>query len=355
MRVSTGVSGDMFERRFVWPDVRTLIERAQRAEDLGFDSLSIVGGAHDPFVNLAIAAEHTSRIHLLPNVAIAFGRTPMHMAESAWDVQRISGGRFILGLGTQVRSHNERRYSAPWVGPPGPRLREYILCMRAIFETFKNPRAPTYYKGEYYQFTLITPFFNAGPIPHPYVPIYVACLNTYNARTGGQYGDGLVPHALCTPEYIKARILPAVEAGAKKSGRQLSDIDIMAGGLIVTGKDKEEVEEGKWAMRVHLGFYGSTPTYRPALEFHGWGELADRLHQMSKEGDRRGAWRAMAELIPDDFLETWAIIGTYEEIVPKIKERWGGILTATTLPSKMYEDREQEKRVRNVIEELHKT
>ena len=348
MRVETSLIGDIFERSFRWPDIRTIAANARRAEELGFDGVHILGGAHDPFVHLVIAAEHTSRLGLATNVTIAFPRSPMMMAEASWDLQRFSGGRFRLGLGTQVKAHNERRYSTPWVGPPGPRLREYVLCLKAIFQTFKNPRQPTYFTGQYYQFTLMTPFFNPGPIEHPYVPIYVACLNTYNARLGGELCDGVLPHGLCSPQYVRERILPAVEAGARKAGRQLSDVEIVGGGMVATGRNKEEFEKAKWAMRVHIAFYASTPTYRTTLDFHGWGELHERLHLMSREGK----WREMAGLISDEVLETFAVVGTYEEIVPKLKESWGGIVSAVRIPTLPCETSEDERRVRKVVEAL---
>jgi probable F420-dependent oxidoreductase len=322
-------------------------EAAQHVEALGFDGLITPETGHDPFFPLLIAAEHTQRITLGTSVAIAFPRSPFVTAQIAWDLQHFSGGRFQLGLGTQVKGHNERRYSTPWVGPPGPRLREYILCLRAIFDTFQN-NTPPRFQGKYYQFTLINPFFNPGPIEHPHVPIYISAVGPYMCRLAGELCDGVRLHGFNTLKYTREVVLPNLEAGAKKAGRSVRDIDIVGGGFIITGRNREELERLKQATRNQVAFYGSTRTYHGVLEAHGWGEIGMRLHQLSLEGK----WQEMASLITDDILREFAIIGAPDEIAPQIKERWGGIVTTVSLafPGRMGLDDEV---VRTLVRSIH--
>jgi len=340
MRVETGIGGRT---------VQEIKEAAQRAEALGFDGLMSPETGHDPFFPLLIAAEHTQRIKLGTSVAIAFPRSPFVTAQIAWDLQHFSGGRFQLGLGTQVKGHNERRYSTPWVGPPGPRLREYVLCLRAIFDTFQN-NVPPRFQGKYYQFTLINPFFNPGPIEHPHVPIYISAVGPYMCRLAGELCDGVRLHGFNTLKYTQEVVLPNLEAGARKAGRSLKDIDIVGGGFIITGRNREEIEGIKEATRSQIAFYGSTRTYLGVLEAHGWGELGLRLHQLSLEGK----WQEMASLITDDILREFAIIGTPDEIAPQIKERWGGIITTVSLafPGRLAVDDEVVRALVRSIQEI---
>ncbi len=338
MRIETG---------FIGRTIAEIKEAAQHVEALGFDGLITPETGHDPFFPLLIAAEHTQRIALGTSVAIAFPRSPFVTAQIAWDLQHFSGGRFQLGLGTQVKGHNERRYSTPWVGPPGPRLREYILCLRAIFDTFQN-NTPPRFQGKYYQFTLINPFFNPGPIEHPHVPIYISAVGPYMCRLAGELCDGVRLHGFNTLKYTQEVVLPNLEAGAKKAGRSLKDIDIVGGGFIITGRNREELERLKQATRNQVAFYGSTRTYHGVLEAHGWGEIGMRLHQLSLEGK----WQEMASLITDDILREFAVIGAPDEIAPQIKERWGGIVTTVSLafPGRMGLDDEV---VRTLVRSIH--
>jgi probable F420-dependent oxidoreductase len=199
-------------------DVATIAEAARTAERLGFDGVTMPEAGHDPFLPLAIAAEHTERISLGTNVAIAFPRSPLVTAQLAWDLQQLSGGRFQLGLGTQVRGHVERRYASTWTGAPGPRLREYVRCLRAMFETFQSG-APPAFEGDSYRFTLMNPFFNPGPIEHPHIPVHIAAVNPYLARTAGAICDGLRLHPIATFRYTREVVMPAVAAGAVEAGR----------------------------------------------------------------------------------------------------------------------------------------
>jgi len=317
MRTETDLQGRTFAE---------VAEAARRAEALGFDGVVSVEAGHDPFFPLLIAAEHSRRLTLGTGVAIAFPRSPFVTAQIAWDLQRFSGGRFLLGLGTQVKGHNERRYSTPWTGPPGPRLREYVLCLRAIFDTFQN-NAPPRFQGDHYRFTLISPYFNPGPIEHPHVPIYISAVGPYMCRLAGELCDGVRLAGFNTLRYTREVILPNLEAGARKAGRSLREIDIVGGGFIVTGRNREEIERAKAATRAQIAFYGSTRTYHGVLEVHGWGEVGMRLHQLSLEGK----WQEMANLISDDMLGEFAIVGTPDEIAPQLKERWGGIVTTVNL------------------------
>lgn len=321
---------------------------ALKTEELGFDGVTTPEAGHDPFLPLAIAAEHTHRISLGTNVAIAFPRSPMVTAQIAWDLQQLSAGRFRLGLGTQVKGHNERRYATPWTAPPGPRLREYVLCLKAMFETFRNGEQPSYFRGQHYQFTLMPPFFNPGPIEYPQVPIYIAAVNPYMARLAGELCDGLRLHPISTFRFTREVVLPAIEAGVKKSGRRFADVDVVGAPFIAVGENEKGVEAAKRALKQHIAFYASTRTYHSVLEFHGWGDVGLELHQLSREGK----WREMPGLISDEMLQEWAIIGTYDELARTLKERAHGIFSSVLLdlPRRLRED---EARVREIVQTLH--
>ncbi|HSP55263.1 MAG TPA: TIGR03617 family F420-dependent LLM class oxidoreductase [Dehalococcoidia bacterium] len=304
------------------PTIEAYAEQARRIEDAGYNSVITPEAGHDPFLPLMVIAEHTKRLKFGTGVAIAFPRSPFVTAQIAWDLQRFSGGRFILGLGTQVKGHNERRYSTPWPSPPGPRLREYILCMKAIFKTFQTGARPEF-KGQHYEFSLISPFFNPGANPDGHVPIYISAVNRYNCRLVGELCDGIRMHGFNTRKYTQEVIIPAIEEGAKKSGRSLSDIDIVGGSFVIAGKNDAEVEKAKAPVRQQLAFYASTRVYHPVLEVHGWQDTGQQLFRLSMEGK----WPEMGALITDEMLEEFAIIGTYDQIVPKIKQRYQGLVT----------------------------
>ena len=300
-----------------------LIRHGRRLDEIGYDSILVPEAGHDPFLPAMTLAEHTSRAKLGTGVAIAFPRSPFVTAQLAWDLQRFSGGRFILGLGTQVKGHNERRYSTPWPSPPGPRLREYVLCLRAIFEHFRSG-APPDFAGEHYQFTLCNPFFNPGPIEGvPGVPIYVAAVNRYNCRLAGELCDGIRMHPLNTPSYIREVIRPAVLEGARMAGRDVSEIDFAANPFLVTGPDEEDLEEAKAIIRRHISFYTATRTYFSVLEHHGWQDLGEVLVSLSKQG----RWDEMPALIPDEMLAELAVIGTFDELPAKLEERYASLVT----------------------------
>jgi probable F420-dependent oxidoreductase len=332
------------------PDIASYADQARRLEAFGYDSVVVPEAGHDPFLPLMPIAEHTERIKFGTAVAIAFPRSPMVTAQIAWDLQRFSGGRFILGLGTQVKGHNERRYSTAWPSPPGPRRKEYILTLKAIFKTFQNNERPAY-EGDHYRFTLMSPFFNPGPNPAgaDTVPIYISAVNKYNCRLVGELCDGIRMHPFNTAKYTNEVMVPAIKEGANKAGRDLSDIDLVGGNFIITGSNAEEIEKAKGPVRQQLSFYASTRAYHPVLEAHGWKEVGDRLFRLSMEGK----WQDMAAAITDEMLEEFAIIGAYDEIVPKIKERYGGVLTTIGLTSGFgARTAQDDERLNSIISEL---
>ena len=310
------------ETALVAPSIQAYAEQARRIEDAGYDSVITPEAGHDPFLPLMVVAEHTQRLKFGTGVAIAFPRSPFVTAQIAWDLQRFSGGRFILGLGTQVKGHNERRYSTAWPSPPGPRLREYILCLKAIFKTFQTNARPEY-KGEHYEFSLMSPFFNPGPNQDADVPIYISAVNKYNCRLVGELCDGIRMHGFNTMKYTTEVIIPAIEDGAKKAGRKLEDIDLVGGSFVIAGKTEEEVERAKAPVRQQLAFYASTRVYHPVLEVHGWQDAGQQLFRLSMEGK----WPEMGALITDEMLEEFAVIGTYDQLVSKLKARYSGVVT----------------------------
>jgi probable F420-dependent oxidoreductase len=311
----------------------------RRSEQLGFDVVNTPEAGRDPFLPLAIVAEHTNQIQLGTNVAVAFGRSPMATAQVAWDLQHLSGGRFQLGLGTQVKGHIERRYAMPWSSAPGPRLREYILCLQAMFQSFQNPDNPTYFEGEHYTFTLMPPFFNPGPIAHPQIPIYIAAVNTYNARLCGELCAGLRAHPVATFRYTREVILPAIAAGAAKSGRSPGAIDVVGSPFLAVGADEEGVERAKAALKHNIAFYASTRSYHAVLAYHGWEDLGAHLHQLSVQGK----WTELPKQITDDMLDEWAVVATYDQLAAQLKRRAEGAYTSVLLdlPKALREDEAQ--------------
>ncbi len=336
------------ESAIIGTSIQGIAEHARRLEEAGYDSVITPEAGRDPFLPLMIVAEHTQRLRFATGVAIAFPRSPMVTAQIAWDLQRFSGGRFMLGLGTQVKGHNERRYSTPWPSPPGPRLREYILCLKAIFKTFQTGARPDF-QGKHYQFSLISPFFNPGPNPDGHVPIYISAVNQYNCRLVGELCDGIRMHGFNTPKYMKEVIIPAITAGADKAGRKLSDIDLVAGTFVITGKDWDEVEQAKAPVRQHLSFYASTRAYHPVLEVHGWQEAGQKLFHLSMEGK----WAEMAASITDEMLDQFAIVGPYNELVRRVKERYAGLVTTLDFGFGVRSPEERE-RLNDIVLELKK-
>jgi len=326
-------------------DLSQVAEAAKRAEALGYDGAFTPETGHDPFLAHAIAAEHTERLELGTAVAIAFPRSPMATAQIAWDLQKLSKGRFTIGLGTQVKGHIVRRYGMDWT-PPGPRMREYVLMMRAIWDSWQNGTKPSF-EGKSYRYTLMTPFFSPGPIEHPNVPVHISAINPYLCRLVGELCDGIKLHGFNTPKYLHEVILPNIEAGAKKAGRDRKEVEICGLGFVITGKDEEAVEKAKGPVRQQLSFYASTRTYKPVLDIEGWGDLNEELFGLSVEGK----WQDMATKITDDMLDEFAVIGTYDEIVPKIKERCAGVIDRMPFAIPVHTP-DDEERLKEMIKEL---
>ena len=306
--------------------IARIADAARNAERLGFDGVTGAEAGHDPYLPVAIAAEHTERVSLGTNVAIAFPRSPLVTAQLAWDLQQLSGGRFELGLGTQVRSHVERRYASEWNAPAGPRLRDYVLCMKAMFETFQTGARPAF-ESEHYGFTLMNPLFNPGPIDHPEIPIHLAAVNPYMARLAGEHCAGLRVHPIATFRYVREVVMPAVAAGADAAGRSATDVEMIGAPFFAIGRDDKEIAAAKQAMKAHIAFYSSTPTYHAVLEHHGWAEIGHERHAMSKE--RR--WDEMPSRITDDMLDEWAIVTSRDDLAAEIAKRCDGVFSTVLL------------------------
>src|SRR5215213_7862106 len=271
----------------------TIDEVGHAAESLGFAGLWTSETKHDSFLPLAVAANSTRTLDLGTSIAIAFSRSPMTTAQISWDLQDHSGGRFILGLGTQVRAHIERRFSMPW-GRPAARLKDYILALRVIWQSFQTEDALNY-EGEFYQHTLMTPFFNPGPIEHPEIPIYIAGVNTRLAKLAGEICDGFHVHPFHSPEYVRRTVIPAIAEGARQADRDRGQVTLATSAFVITGENEERATEQRESVRAQISFYASTPTYLTVLEAHGWQEVGERLGTMAREKK----WREMPALITD--------------------------------------------------------
>ncbi|HZY65986.1 MAG: LLM class F420-dependent oxidoreductase [Actinomycetota bacterium] len=308
--VGLGVEGKYLQR---------MSATARAAEELGFAGLWTSETKHDSFLPLAIAANETEEVDLGTSVAIAFSRSPMEVAQTAWDLQSLSDGRFILGLGTQVKAHVVRRFSMPW-GKPASRLQEYILALRAIWDSFQN-EGSLKFEGESYRHTLMTPFFNPGPIDHPEIPVYIAGVNTRLAELAGELCDGFHVHPFHSPEYIRQVIQPAIKKGAEKENRNPNDVELATSAFVITGDEERE------AVRQQISFYASTPTYRTVMEVHGWEDVSDDLSKLAR--DKK--WRAMPQLITDDMLSAFAVEAAPEEVGPALQERYEGLIDRVAL------------------------
>lgn len=313
MRVATSITSD---------DLASIGARAAELEARGFDELQSQEGRHDPFIPLTLAASTTERIGLATNVAISFPRSPMVAAVASWDLQSLSAGRFTLGLGSQIRPHNERRYSVPW-SAPAPRMREYIQSMKAIFAAWTTGERLRF-EGDHYTFTLMTPNFTPPPLDGAPPPINVAAVGPNMLGVAGRVCDGANLHPFCTRTYLETVIAPRIESGLTDSGRDRSAFSISGGGFIATGADDEAVDRSAAWVRQRIGFYGSTPSYWPVLELHDMLDLGQKLNALSKAGE----WDAMTEAIDDDVVALFCARGTHDEIGPEIAAHFGGLVDA---------------------------
>jgi probable F420-dependent oxidoreductase len=280
----------------------------------------------DPFIACALAAERTDRVEIGTGIAVALARNPMTVALQANDVQAISEGRFILGLGSQVKAHITKRYSMPW-SKPAARMREFVLAVRAIWQAW-NSGEPLKFRGDFYTHTLMTPFFNPGPNPHGNPAIVLAGVGPLMTEVAGEVADGLLCHVFSTERYVREVTLPALERGRAKAGRTLDGFEISGPSLIVARETEADIAAGVEVARQQLAFYGSTPAYRQVLDLHGWGELHERLNGMAA----RGEWEQMAGAIDDEVLHAFAIVGTPEEAVAELGRRYGDVITRITFP-----------------------
>jgi probable F420-dependent oxidoreductase len=301
-------------------DLETIGPKARRIEALGYDGLYSAETQHDPFFPLLLAAEQTERLDLATAIAVAFPRSPTHLAHIGHDLQRFSKGRFILGLGSQVKAHIEKRFSAQF-SQPAARMRELILATRAIWRTWEEDE-PLRFEGDFYRLTLMTPFFNPGPSGFGPPRIFLAAVGERMTEVVGEVCDGMFVHGFSTEKYMRETTLPALERGLAKSGRTRSDIQLSFPTFIVTGETDEEWQKADAAVREQIAFYGSTPAYRPVLETHGWGEVQDELNALSK----RGAWKEMGKVITDDILDAFAVRGSADEIPGLVMARYGDLV-----------------------------
>jgi probable F420-dependent oxidoreductase len=306
-------------------DLQAVPEYAHKAEAIGYGCLWTSETQHDPFLPLAVAVAATSFIKLGTSIAVAFPRSPMVIAYTAWDIQKASAGRFVLGLGSQVRAHNQRRFSVKFESP-GPKLREVVRALRAIWECWQNG-TPLRFKGEFYNFDLMTPFFNPGPIAHPKIPIFIAGVNQYMCRMAGEVCDGLHVHPFHTAEYLREYVHPAVDEGLRASGRSRQDFTYATSSFVIVGDTEGERDENREAVRQQIAFYASTRTYEPVLAAHGWEGIIPELHQKSLAGD----WKGMGRLITDEMLDAVAVTGTYDNIGKKLREHYAGLLDRISL------------------------
>jgi probable F420-dependent oxidoreductase len=312
---------------------------ARELEELGYDGVFTAETSHDPFLPITLAALETERIELGTGIAVAFARNPMSTAVVANDLQLYTEGRFILGLGSQIKPHIEKRFSMAW-SHPADRMREFILAMRAIWATW-NEGAKLDFRGDFYRHTLMTPFFNPGPNPYGTPKVFLAAVGERMTEVAGEAADGILLHGFTTERYVREVTLPALERGWARAGKQRGDFELSGPMFVVTGTNDEEFEAARSGTKQQIAFYGSTPAYRGVLELHGWGDLQGELNRLSKQGD----WVQMGELVDDEVLATFAVTGEPEEIPAKLLERYGDIVDRVSFYAPYKSDPERWARV----------
>jgi probable F420-dependent oxidoreductase len=308
------------------PTVTAAAAAAEAAEAAGFDGISIPEVQIDALIGCAAAALRTQRIHLTTGITVAFARNPMTVAQSANDLQLLSEGRFTLGLGSQIKPHITRRFSMPW-SHPAPRMREFILAVRAIWECWATG-GPLEFVGDFYTHTLMTPFFNPGPNPYGRPRIVLAGVGTKMTEVAGEVADGFISHGFMTERYLREVTVPALRAGRERAGRSLDDFELSVPAFVAASDNEDELQAGMQMIRGQIAFYGSTPAYRPVLELHGWEALHEELHALTK----RDAWDQLADVIDDEVLHTFAIIGTPDEAAVELQRRYRDVATQVSLP-----------------------
>ncbi len=291
---------------------------AALAESVGLDAVLVEETKDDPFQLLALGASTTERIQLGTSVAMAFPRSPTITAMSAWSLQKLSHGRFVLGLGTQVRAHIQRRYGFEW-SAPAPWTRDYVNAMRAVWDCWQNG-TPLDFESEHYNLNLMVPLFNPGPIEHPRIPVHIAAIGPHMCAVAGEVADGVRLHPVCTPRFIDEEVLPNVARGAARSNRDVDEVEICMKPLIGTAPNDDALERVIRTVRARVAFYLSTPSYRRTFELHGWGDIAREASTLSREN----RWEELPGLVHDEMLHTVATVGRYDEIGAKLRERYVG-------------------------------
>ena len=295
---------------------------AAQAERLGADGVILTETKHDPFVSLALAAQATERLRLFVAIAVAFSRNPMTVATAANDIQEISGGRLLLGLGSQVQQHIERRFSMPW-SHPAARMKDFVEAVRAIWRAWETGERLNH-RGEFYTHTLMSPFFSPGPNPYGNPPIWLAAVGPRMTEVVGEVGDGLVAHPFTTRRYVDEVTLPALGRGAARTGREVPGIALPA--FVAMGRDEAEIRFAAAEIAKQIAFYGSTPTYLPVLDLHGWAAAGEAMNAAS----RRGEWEAMGALVTEEMLREFAAVGTPEQVAAQLRARWGDVVERLT-------------------------
>jgi probable F420-dependent oxidoreductase len=300
---------------------------AARAEAMGFDGLLVPDAIHDGLLLAAMALHSTTKLIVGTSVVVAFARSPMTVAVASWDLQSMSGGRFELGIGTQVKGNIEQRYSARWDSPV-PQLREYVQSLRAIFHSFQTGE-PLNFRGEHYNFTKLQPFFNPGPVEHPHIPILCGAVGPAMTRMVGKVADGMITHPTNTPpRYIREVCLPRLQSGFSSAGHSGENFKFVLGPLTATGRN-EDIVAAEWEkLRNMLGFLYSTPAYWPSLELFGWQHKGQQLLDMTRSGN----WQAMKNIITDEMLDAFVPHGTYNEVAAVYRDRFGGLTKRVTFP-----------------------
>ncbi|HLI43433.1 MAG TPA: TIGR03617 family F420-dependent LLM class oxidoreductase [Acidimicrobiales bacterium] len=295
-------------------------DQARRVEQQGYDGAWAAETGHDPLLTLALAAGATERLELGTGIVVAFGRSPMITATMANDVQLLTKGRLLLGLGSQIKPHIERRYSMPW-SHPAPRMKEYIQALHAIWDCWQSG-GPLDFRGDFYTFNLMTPFFNPGPNPYGKPKVFLAAVGELMTQVAGEVADGILIHGFTTERYMREVTMPAIDKGLRRAGRDRSAFQVSYPGFVVTGETEEEVARAKAAVKAQIAFYGSTPAYRPVLEAHGWGDLQSQLHPLSRQGE----WQKMAELVDDEVLDAFAVVAPPDQVAATVRERFGDMI-----------------------------
>jgi probable F420-dependent oxidoreductase len=301
-------------------DPKGVAEQAARAEASGYDGVWSAETSHDPFLPIAIGAAATEKLEFGTGITVAFARNPMTLAVVANDLQLLTKGRFMLGMGSQIKPHITKRFSMPW-SHPAPRMREMIQAIRAIWKSWETGDKLDF-RGEFYTHTLMTPFFNPGQNPYGNPKMLLAGVGEHMTEVAGEVGDGFLVHGFTTERYLREVSLPALERGAAKAGKTRNDLTVSYPGFVVTGSDVQSTEAAADAVRQQIAFYGSTPAYRPVLDLHGWGDLQSELNTLSK----RGEWVKMGELIDDDVLNAFAIVCPLDQVATEVRNRFEGMV-----------------------------